>query len=116
GVLVAHAAQRAAAPEGHRILVVDDNEDAADVLAESLDMMGHTTRVAHDGPSALKLIDGFAANIALLDIGLPAMDGYELARRLRQQPGLEGLKLIAVTGYGQEADKQRSRTAGFDAH
>ncbi|MDI1446394.1 ATP-binding protein [Polyangium sp. 6x1] len=101
---------------GHRILVVDDNEDAAVLLAESLGSLGHETQVASDGPSALRLAEKFRPDIALLDIGLPVMDGYELAHRLRERPELERLRLIAVTGYGQESDRSLSRKAGFDAH
>ena len=97
-----------------RILIVDDNEDAAELMAASLELKGHTTVVAHDGPVALRLVEPFHPDIALLDIGLPVMDGYELARRLRT--GRAGLKLIAVTGYGQETDRQRALAVGFDAH
>ncbi|MDC0742522.1 ATP-binding protein [Polyangium mundeleinium] len=101
---------------GHRILVVDDNEDAAMLLAESLGSLGHQTQVASDGPSALRLAEKFRPDIALLDIGLPVMDGYELAHRLREQPELDQLRLIAVTGYGQASDRSLSQKAGFDAH
>jgi CheY-like chemotaxis protein len=106
----------AVAPDGRvrRILVVDDNEDAADMLAGFLEEMGHTTRIARDGPEALKMVAEFAPDLALLDIGLPVMDGYELARRLRE--GAQRIGLVAVTGYGQKNDRQRSQAAGFDAH
>jgi PAS domain S-box-containing protein len=97
-----------------RILVVDDNEDAADMLAGFLQEMGHTTRIARDGPEALKMVAEFAPDLALLDIGLPVMDGYELARRLRE--GARRIGLVAVTGYGQKNDRKRSQAAGFDAH
>ncbi|RKG82078.1 response regulator [Corallococcus sp. CA049B] len=99
-----------------RVLIVDDNRDAADVLSESLEFLGCTTRVAYDGPSGLEAATEFRPEIALLDIGLPVMDGYELARLLRQQEEPRLLKLVAVTGYGQESDRQRSKAAGFDAH
>ncbi|MBN9683876.1 MULTISPECIES: ATP-binding protein [unclassified Corallococcus] len=99
-----------------RVLIVDDNRDAADVLSESLEFLGCTTRVAYDGPSGLEAAKAFRPEIALLDIGLPVMDGYELAQRLRRQEGPRPLKLVAVTGYGQESDRQRSKAAGFDAH
>ncbi|RKH52209.1 response regulator [Corallococcus interemptor] len=99
-----------------RVLIVDDNRDAADVLSESLEFLGCTTRVAYDGPTGLEAAKEFGPEIALLDIGLPVMDGYELARRLRQQEEPRALKLVAVTGYGQESDRQRSKAAGFDAH
>jgi signal transduction histidine kinase/ActR/RegA family two-component response regulator len=100
---------------GHRILVVDDNEDVASLMAECLQILGNTTRVAHDGPAALRIAEEFSPDFALLDIGLPIMDGYELARRLREQT-THRLRLIAVTGYGQDADKQRAADASFDAH
>jgi CheY-like chemotaxis protein len=99
-----------------RVLVVDDNVDAAELLAETLEMMGYTTRTAHDGPSALVVADDFKPEIAVLDIGLPAMDGYELARLLRQQPDLAGLRLVAVTGYGQDSDRRAAHESGFNAH
>ncbi|MCP3103995.1 ATP-binding protein [Myxococcus sp. K15C18031901] len=104
-----------AVPQPHRVLIVDDNRDAADVLAEALDLLGCETRVTYDGPSALQVAPDFQPELALLDIGLPVMDGYELARHLRRQRP-QGLQLVAVTGYGQESDRQRSREAGFDAH
>jgi signal transduction histidine kinase len=97
-----------------RILVVDDNIDAAETLAATLRHEGHTVCVAFDGPSALRMADEFRPDAALLDIGLPLMDGYELAGRLRAQLG--GIHLIALTGYGEAADRERSRGAGFSAH
>jgi CheY-like chemotaxis protein len=106
----------AGAPSGCRILIVDDNEDAADMMATSLGLFGYEVSVAHDGPSALKVIRTFKPHLALLDIGLPVMDGYELARCLRNDPSLEGIRLIAVTGYGLEEDRRRSHDAGFEAH
>jgi PAS domain S-box-containing protein len=99
-----------------RVLVVDDNEDAAEMLYELLGSKGYHARVAYDGPSALRLAETFAPDIAFLDIGLPVMDGYELACRLREMPRLTSIRLIAVTGYGQESDRQKSRQAGFDHH
>ncbi|HEX3481936.1 MAG TPA: ATP-binding protein [Kofleriaceae bacterium] len=116
GTAEPNGARRGDAAGGHRILVVDDNEDAADLLASALEIMGYTARVAHDGPAALKLAAEFDPDLALLDIGLPVMDGYELARRLHDDPGLRRVPLVAVTGYGQPADRQRSEDAGFDAH
>jgi signal transduction histidine kinase len=99
------------------ILVVDDNEDAADLLAQTLRRLGYQTRVARDGPSALELAFTFRPAVALLDIGLPVMDGYELAQRLLDLPDREQpLRLIAVTGYGQPSDRLRSERAGFSAH
>ncbi len=103
-------------PHRHRVLVVDDNRDAADMLAESLTAMGHVTQVAHDGPTALTIAREFIPDVALLDIGLPVMDGYELAQLLRDEARLDGVRLVALTGYGQEQDRIRSRAAGFDAH
>lgn len=104
------------APSGKRVLVVDDNEDGALMLAAVLETRGHAVRVAHDGPGALEVAEAFEPELALLDIGLPVMDGYELAMRLRERPGLEHLTLVAVTGYGQSGDRERSRAAGFDHH
>jgi signal transduction histidine kinase len=98
-----------------RILIVDDNEDAADLLAEWLSEAGHVTRVAYNGPSAIQLADDFDPEIALLDIGLPVMDGYELARLLRERNN-GGPRLVAITGYGQASDRDHARDAGFDAH
>jgi len=109
-------AARAPVVDGQRVLIVDDNEDAADMLAMVLRARGYDTRVAHDGPSALRTIEDFKPQAALLDIGLPVMDGFELARRLRALPELDGLRLIAVTGYGQDTDRRRSHDAGFDHH
>jgi CheY-like chemotaxis protein len=99
-----------------RILVVDDNEDAAEGLSRSLELRGYPTAVAFDGPRALELAREFQPEVVLLDIGMPVMDGYELARRLRELPGLEEIPVIAVTGYGRESDHARSREAGFRAH
>ena len=99
-----------------RVLVVDDNEDAADMLVDALASKGYRTRHAHDGPGAIRVCQEFKPHVALLDIGLPVMDGYELAERLRQLPGMERLRLYAVTGYAQESDRERSRAAGFDRH
>jgi PAS domain S-box-containing protein len=101
---------------GPRVLVVDDNEDAAEVLTLALTLKGYDTRVAHDAPTALRIAAEFLPDVAVVDIGLPVMDGYELASRLRDTPGLEGLRLIALTGYGQESDRRRSREAGFHYH
>jgi signal transduction histidine kinase len=99
-----------------RILVVDDNEDAAKLLAEVLVAHGHHIRTALDGPSALRIAEEFQPEVAVLDIGLPVMDGYELAERMRAVPRLADVRLIAVTGYGQESDRSRALEAGFQAH
>jgi CheY-like chemotaxis protein len=99
-----------------KILVVDDNADAADSLSEALQMLGHLVQVAYDGPSALRVAQTFQPDLALLDIGLPAMDGYELGQQLRASSSNTLLKLVALTGYGQETDRRRTADAGFDRH
>ncbi|MFO0907186.1 MAG: ATP-binding protein [Isosphaeraceae bacterium] len=99
-----------------RILVVDDSRDAAESLARLLRRLHHDVVVAHDGPSALDLALATHPDLALLDIGLPGMDGYELARRLRSEPAHDGIELVALTGYGGDADRRRSLEAGFDDH
>jgi len=99
-----------------RVLVVDDNVDAAQTLHDFLATLGHEPAIAHDGVAALQLAGSFKPEVAVLDIGLPVMDGYELARRLREQLGRDKLRLIAVTGYGQDSDRARAREAGFDHH
>jgi signal transduction histidine kinase/ActR/RegA family two-component response regulator len=98
-----------------RILVVDDNQDAASLLGEMLEQVGHEVHVANDGPRALEALARFEPDVAILDIGLPVMDGYELAGALRERLG-PSLRLMAVTGYGQEQDRARAERAGFDAH
>ena len=100
----------------HRILIVDDNVDSAESLAMLLELTGHIARTAHDGPAALETALAFRPRVVLLDIGLPRMDGYEVARRLRQDPAYAGMTVIAMTGYGQEEDRRRSKEAGFDRH
>jgi CheY-like chemotaxis protein len=109
----------ASAPAGPgplRILVVDDNEDAADTLAMLLEASGHEVLVEHGSHRALARAADAAPQVCLLDIGLPDMDGVELARRLRAQPETANALLVAVTGYGQESDRARTREAGFDHH
>jgi len=98
-----------------RILIVDDNEDLASLIAELLEHQGHAVQLAHDGPSALEVAARFQPDMALLDIGLPVMDGYELGRQLRDLRSGE-IQLVAVTGYSQEADRKRSEEAGFSGH
>ena len=105
-----------ARPSGVRVLIVDDNQDAAAMIGRALNLWGETVRVAHDGPSALQIVETFTPDLALLDIGLPAMDGYELARRLRAMPGLAGTRLVAVTGYGEARDRRAAEQAGFHEH
>jgi len=99
-----------------RILIVDDNVDAAQMLGDLMRDLGHEPKIAHDALSALDVISSFEPSIALLDLGLPVMDGYELARRLRAVFQPDALRLIAVTGYGQESDRLRAKAAGFDHH
>ena len=110
-------AEVSAAPStGHRILVVDDNEDAASSLALLLRLMGHDTRTANDGFEAIEVADRFQPDVALLDLGMPRLNGYETARRMRQKPWGQGMLLVALTGWGQEADRRRSNDAGFNSH
>jgi signal transduction histidine kinase/ActR/RegA family two-component response regulator/transcriptional regulator with GAF, ATPase, and Fis domain len=99
-----------------RVLVVDDNEVIANGLAATLKALGCVTRIAHDGPSAIAAAKAFDADLALLDIGLPVMDGYEIARRFRRTKTTSAMRLVAVTGYGQTSDKQKAIEAGFDDH
>jgi signal transduction histidine kinase len=99
-----------------RILVVDDNVDSAEAMAMMLQMAGNEVRMSHDGPSALAEAANFRPDVVLLDIGLPGMDGYEVARRLRALPHLQQALLIAQTGWGQADDRRRAREAGFDHH
>jgi signal transduction histidine kinase/ActR/RegA family two-component response regulator len=100
----------------YRILVVDDNVDVARCLNMLLSRDGHNVRVAYDGPSALDAANAFRPEVVLLDIGLPRMSGYDVAQRLRRQSGMEEAFLVALTGYGQDDDRQRANEAGFDAH
>jgi CheY-like chemotaxis protein len=99
-----------------RILVVDDNETAANVLAMLLKALGNEVRTAFDGLTAIDLAEQFRPDIVLLDIGMPKLNGYETARRIRQQPWGKDMVLAALTGWGQEEDKRRTREAGFDHH
>ena len=99
-----------------RVLVVDDNIDAADSLAALLEISGHTIRTSNDGRHAFQLAQDFRPDVAFLDIGLPGMNGYELAKALRNTPGMEKIMLIALTGWGTEADLRQARLAGFDQH
>jgi signal transduction histidine kinase len=101
---------------GARVLVVDDNEDAAATLAELLAVEGYETRTASEWASALRELESFRPQLALLDIGLPQVDGYQLAGRMRARPEGAGLRLVALTGYGQDNDRARARAAGFDEH
>ncbi|HKV13009.1 MAG TPA: PAS domain-containing protein [Thermoanaerobaculia bacterium] len=104
------------APRTSCILLVEDNQDAAAALAELLGIWGHQVRVAYDGPAALEAAKASPPEMVLLDIGLPGMDGYEVARLLRGLPGLARATIVALTGYGQESDRRRSELAGIDHH
>lgn len=123
-VLSARSVNAANVPDPHEtaprteldILVVDDNADAAESLAMLLEMRGHRLRTAADGPQALEACRRQPPDVVLLDIGLPGMDGYEVARRLKAMPGMSASVLIAITGYGQAEDLTRSKEAGFDHH
>ena len=105
----------AQSPDTRRVLVVDDNEDAADSLATLLDVVGYQVRVAYDGPEAIEAADDFKPDAALLDIGLPHLSGYDIARHIRGTLGTNVL-LVAITGWGAEEDRRRAREAGFDHH
>jgi CheY-like chemotaxis protein len=112
------AAPERAARDGpmRRVLVVDDNVDAADSIGKILAAFGHQVRCEYDGPCALAAARDYRPEVVLLDIGLPGMDGYEVARKLREIDELKGVLIIAVTGYGQEEDRRRSRASGFNEH
>ncbi|NUO73650.1 MAG: response regulator, partial [Frateuria sp.] len=110
------AAPAPATTHGGRVLVVDDNADAADTMAALLESCGFGVAVAYAPDEALRRLETFAADIALLDIGLPGMDGYELARTVRGGPRGADIRLVALTGYGQPSDVERARANGFDAH
>ncbi|HEY2933490.1 MAG TPA: ATP-binding protein [Acidobacteriota bacterium] len=99
-----------------RILVVDDNKDAADSMRLLLDLYGHVVRISFDGPSAIKTAESFNPEVVLMDIGLPGMNGYEAAKRMRTLPGLRNALLVALTGFGAEEDRRSSSEAGFDYH
>jgi CheY-like chemotaxis protein len=105
-----------ATPQGFRILVVDDNHDSALSLAMMLSIMGHETRTAHDGESAVSTAELFLPDVVLLDIGLPKLNGYEVAQRIRENTWGQSMFLIAVTGWGQEEDRQRSSEVGLNVH
>jgi CheY-like chemotaxis protein len=99
-----------------RVLIVDDCPDAAGSLAILLQLWGHEVYVTHDGPSALEATHALQPGAVLLDIGMPGMDGWEVARRIRQQDGAQNILLVALSGYGQEQDRQHSREVGCDFH
>jgi len=101
---------------GLKVLVVDDNVDTARTVSLLLQTLGCTTQEVHDGPPVVEAAKSFQPDVILLDIGLPGLDGYHIASLIRQAPELSQVRLIAVTGYGQQQDRQRSRDAGFDHH
>ncbi|HWO23265.1 MAG TPA: response regulator [Kofleriaceae bacterium] len=101
---------------GKRILLVDDNEDARELLAGLLELQGYRIEAASDAPGALDIAARFQPQIVVLDLGLPEVDGWELARRLRLLDGLAAVRIVALTGYGSERDRERSREAGIDVH
>jgi PAS domain S-box-containing protein len=109
-------ASTAGARVRRRILVADDNRDSAEMLATSLEVLGHEVAMAHDGEQAVSLVETFHPDVAFLDLGMPKLDGYSAARRIREEPWGRNVLLVAVTGWGQDDDKKRSRQAGFDAH
>jgi CheY-like chemotaxis protein len=105
-----------AARRGLRVLIVEDNLDAAEMLELAVSLLGHETRVAHDGATALSIATEFAPDLVVLDIGLPVMNGYAVAQALRRLPDFAGVHIAAVTGWGQEEDRRKARDAGFDSH
>jgi CheY-like chemotaxis protein len=112
----AHTESDAVARRARRVLIVDDNISSADSLALIVKLWGHDTRVANSGPEALETAEAYRPEIILLDIGLPGMDGYEVARRIRSSPELSTILLAAMTGYGRDEDRHRAIEAGFDHH
>ena len=110
-----HALERSS-PSGRQLLVVDDNQDAANSLATLLRLQGHEVRVAYSGVAAIEMTKSYFPTMVFLDIGMPAMDGLEVARRLKQQPGFENVVLVALTGWGQQEDRKRTAEAGFLHH
>jgi CheY-like chemotaxis protein len=103
-------------PARSRILIADDNRDAADSLSMLLELAGHEVRVAHQGRAALSLAQTFRPDVALLDIGMPDLSGYEVSQELRREPWGQWIQLIALTGWGQEKDRQQALEAGFNHH
>ena len=100
----------------YRILVVDDNRDAADSLAALLEGLGASARAVYDGHAALAALDDFKADVVFLDLGMPGLDGFAVARRIREREDLRDVALVAVTGWGQQQDRTRTQAAGFDRH
>jgi CheY-like chemotaxis protein len=106
----------AMAPARRSILVVDDNRDSADSLAMLLEIGGHDVTAVYSGSDALKRASDLKPAVVVMDLGLPEIDGCEVARRMRAMPGLEGVRLVALTGYGRDEDRERTRNAGFHHH
>jgi CheY-like chemotaxis protein len=98
------------------VLIVDDNADAAQSLEILLSQLGHDVQVVHDGRAAVEAARGQRPDVVLLDIGMPGMSGLEVVRRLREEPEFRNVRIAAVTGFGQEEDRRRTREAGFDEH
>jgi CheY-like chemotaxis protein len=113
---VVAAANKTTAQEHLRVVIVEDNYDAAEALTMLLELFGHQTTIVADGLAAIEAVRNGAFDVALVDIGLPGIDGYEVARRIRMLPNAKTMTLVALTGYGQETDKQRALSAGFDEH
>jgi CheY-like chemotaxis protein len=108
--------QPPAIPNRRRVLIVEDSEDARESLRLLLELTGHLVETCGDGTTGLAKLRAFRPDVALIDLGLPGMDGYTLARRAREEPETSGIHLVALTGYGQAEDRQRARAAGFDVH
>jgi CheY-like chemotaxis protein len=98
------------------VLVVDDNTDAAQSLADLLGLLGHDARTAHDGEAGVAAAEAFRPHLVLMDLGMPRLNGYDAARRIRAEPWGGGMVLVALTGWGQEDDRRRTAEAGFDRH
>jgi CheY-like chemotaxis protein len=113
---VTRSLDRVGAVPKHRVLVVDDVTASADTLALLLNAIGQEVEVRHDGPSALEIAAQQRPDVIFLDIAMPGMDGYEVARQMRADPKLDGVSLVALTGYGQEEDRRRALNAGFNYH
>jgi CheY-like chemotaxis protein len=110
------AVQPAAKQGERRVLIVDDNLDAAETLAMMLELLGQETRQAHDGHEALKAAQEYRPDLIFMDIGLPGLNGHEVVSRMRRELGMGDIYIVALSGYGTEEDRRRSSEAGFDAH
>jgi CheY-like chemotaxis protein len=103
-------------PVSSRVVIIDDNQDAAHTMSMLVEQLGGSAQVAHDAVSGIAAVQDFQPDIVFLDIGMPGMNGYETCRRLRRQPSERHIVIVAVTGWGQSQDKQRAIDAGFDEH